>query len=505
MKWKRSMQRALGPLLTAMRCTRGTSAVTYLMVTGLVALVAAPAFQRFDTRTSTAIEDRSGLVAQLDGTEAQHADSLPGEIAGATESNLVNAFEDGQLVVNAIPYLAYLGVHGLAHEGDDPQASRDPALRDPPGGPEDPRTGLPCEGDSCPVGSGQCFIAGTEVATPFGPRPIESLSVGDVVWSHDDAPGGAAAARSNELAARNVVRTFVTPDREIVDVSVVGEDGTGEMLHATPQHPFHVAGIGWRAAGALASGDRIDTYDGRMLEVVAEATHATRETVYNLEVEGLHTYFVGVHRAWVHNSCDETPTGKEVVPWRPENPNAEPWQPKSWYWKEMPGNVNLHGTDESGNPTERLSGQWYEQQVRDFYGGMDKPPALDASEDGKGGYPIRFTGEKGTQRSIQPDVQTRDGSMVGDAKMRKTEKNGWFEPNAIGSLEKLYIWANRRGWPNAELALITSREVPTDTQNAIKKGLADWLGHRGLSNDEILAVLHRVAFRHIPAAAPPGY
>ena len=94
--------------------------------------------------------------------------------------------------------------------------------------------------------------------------------------------------------------------------------------------------------------------------------------------------------------------------------------------------------------------------------------------------------------------------MVGDAKMRDPTV-GWFEPNAIGSLEKLYIWTKRKGLPNAELALITSREVPTGTQNAIKSGLADWLRHRGLSNDEILAVLHRVAFRHLPAAAPPGY
>ena len=94
--------------------------------------------------------------------------------------------------------------------------------------------------------------------------------------------------------------------------------------------------------------------------------------------------------------------------------------------------------------------------------------------------------------------------MVGDAKMRNPNDSS-FKPNAIGSLEKLYIWANRKGWPNAELALITSREVPTDTQNAIKSGLADWLRHRGLSNDEILAVLDRVSFRYLPAGPPPGY
>lgn len=29
-----------------------------------------------------------------------------------------------------------------------------------------------------------CFVAGTLVSTPDGPRPIESLRVGDLVWSY---------------------------------------------------------------------------------------------------------------------------------------------------------------------------------------------------------------------------------------------------------------------------------------------------------------------------------
>jgi hypothetical protein len=301
---KRLVERSLRPLLALLRCTRGTSAVTYLMVTGLVAIVAVSAFGTFDTRTSGAIQSRSALVAQLDGTEADHADSLPAEIANATGSNLVNAFEDGQLAVNALPYLATFALHGRGH-GDDEATPHDPSLRDPPGHPEDPQTGLPCEGDACGVGSSQCFTAGTEVATPFGRRPIETLQAGDIVWSRDDDDVvGAAAARSgDERVARRVARVFVTPDREIVDVSLTGGDGREETLHATPQHPFRVAGFGWRPASELASGDRVDTEDGHELTVVAQATHATRETVYNLEVEASHTYFVGEHLALVHNRC----------------------------------------------------------------------------------------------------------------------------------------------------------------------------------------------------------
>src|SRR5262249_24452486 len=144
----------------------------------------------------------------------------------------------------------------------------------------------------------------------------------------------AGTSSPGRLQARRITKVFVTPDQEVLDLSVIGDDGHVEVLQVTPSHPFHVAEGRVRPAGGPEDGEHIGTGDGRSLVVVGKVPHATRETVYNLEVEGLHTYFVGEHCAWVHNECTD------IVPWRPENPNAKPYKPGTWYWKEdMPGHA----------------------------------------------------------------------------------------------------------------------------------------------------------------------
>ncbi len=50
----------------------------------------------------------------------------------------------------------------------------------------------------------------TPVLTPSGPAAIESIEVGDLVWPRDEVTG--------EVTAEHVLRTFVTPDREVLDL-----------------------------------------------------------------------------------------------------------------------------------------------------------------------------------------------------------------------------------------------------------------------------------------------
>ncbi len=170
-----------------------------------------------------------------------------------------------------------------------------------PGSPFGPLGNLLGGGGAAP--GGFCFAAGTEIATPGGPRAIESLRPGDTVWSRDE--------ETAEVAPRPVERTRVTVGRAVLDVVVVGDDRREETIRATPRHPFHVAGGAWREADHLAAGDRVDTADGRWLEVVSETLEPATATVYNLEVEGFHSYFVGAHEAWVHNGCSIAPSPEE--------------------------------------------------------------------------------------------------------------------------------------------------------------------------------------------------
>jgi hypothetical protein len=79
-------------------------------------------------------------------------------------------------------------------------------------------------------------------------------------------------------------------------------------VEATAEHPFWLEGRGWVGAGSLRAGERVLRADGRWLRVERVEAREGRRTVYNLEVEGWHTYVVGELGAWVHNAC-----GKETA------------------------------------------------------------------------------------------------------------------------------------------------------------------------------------------------
>ncbi len=87
------------------------------------------------------------------------------------------------------------------------------------------------------------------------------------------------------------------------DVEVVGAAGS-ETIRATPKHPFWVGERGWVEAENLLPGDELFSISGNWLRVAGVTETGDVVPVYNLEVAGMHTYFVGEHGAWTHNSCD---------------------------------------------------------------------------------------------------------------------------------------------------------------------------------------------------------
>ena len=98
---------------------------------------------------------------------------------------------------------------------------------------------------------------------------------------------------------RVVTGTFVTTEGRVLDLRLEGAD---ESLGTTATHPFwSVDRQCWVPAGCLAAGERIalDDGEGRVAGVTPRAATAT---VFNVEVRGDHTYFVGEDGAWVHNS-----------------------------------------------------------------------------------------------------------------------------------------------------------------------------------------------------------
>lgn len=147
-----------------------------------------------------------------------------------------------------------------------------------------------------------CFVAGTPVWTSRGSMPIESVKVGDLVWSRADDDVG-------RLALKAVVGTIVTHPASLVEIQL-DEDSDGqadETLHGTPEHPFWVEELQeFVPMGELLPGNSIRLINGTSCSILTSSTlrgpPGPGYTTYNFEVESFHTYFVGSIGVWVHNS-----------------------------------------------------------------------------------------------------------------------------------------------------------------------------------------------------------
>ena len=146
------------------------------------------------------------------------------------------------------------------------------------------------------ISNGACFVAGTAVLTESGYVAIEDIRPGDKVWSENPETG--------KKEKKEVVRTFVKETCELVHVSVNDEE-----IAATPEHPFYVVSKGWIKAGALHPGDVLSLQSGdiAVVGVILIERLVVPTKVYNFEVEGFHTYYVGGSSVLVHNSCVQSP------------------------------------------------------------------------------------------------------------------------------------------------------------------------------------------------------
>jgi hypothetical protein len=141
-----------------------------------------------------------------------------------------------------------------------------------------------------------CFAGGTLVTTKAGLKPIEDIEEGEFVASKDDATG--------EVAWKPVTAKFVNDDDRLTyRLIVANESGEQEDYEVTDNHPFNVVGRGWVDSIDLDAGMTIPSHMGGVLTVVGITPLNRSPVTYNFEVGDFHTYFVGQHGAWVHNTC----------------------------------------------------------------------------------------------------------------------------------------------------------------------------------------------------------
>ncbi len=149
------------------------------------------------------------------------------------------------------------------------------------------------------LNEGGCFVAGTLVKTKQGLRPIESLKIGQKVWSRDPKIGTGGW--------KTITDTIVHHDKRVLHLTLVDDSGQSNTFGVTGNHPFRVRGGRWVHAEDLRPGDEVFSSRGGWLRVGGATWAVGSYTVYNLVVAGFHTYFVGDVGAWVHNGPCFTP------------------------------------------------------------------------------------------------------------------------------------------------------------------------------------------------------
>ncbi len=134
------------------------------------------------------------------------------------------------------------------------------------------------------------FPAGTLIATPGGPQPIETIRVGQQVT------GMTSLGKSGGFT---VLSTHQRDARDMISVRMAD----GSALIATQEHPFWTQERGWTKARNLTSQDHLLDERGQSLQVDVVAPGTDTGRVYNFEVASAHNYFAGDtdKKVLVHN------------------------------------------------------------------------------------------------------------------------------------------------------------------------------------------------------------
>lgn len=133
-----------------------------------------------------------------------------------------------------------------------------------------------------------CFPAGTPVHTAYGKKNIEEIVAGDEVWAWDENNGTVALKAVTATMEREVDAT--------VEITL-----EGETIETTAEHPFYTR-KGWKDAADLTTDDELKTKEGEWKFIKKHEFAYEKRKVFNFEVEGWHTYFVGILAWLVHNA-----------------------------------------------------------------------------------------------------------------------------------------------------------------------------------------------------------
>lgn len=138
----------------------------------------------------------------------------------------------------------------------------------------------------------KCFVAGTLVLTVNGLIAIESVKVGDLVYTADE--------ETLKVSIKPVLETYIRETANLVHITI-----NGENIISTFDHPYFVKGKGFVSAEKLWIGAELVDNNGNTFcieQIYRETLENQSKPVYNFKVDKWHTYFVGSIPVLVHNA-----------------------------------------------------------------------------------------------------------------------------------------------------------------------------------------------------------
>lgn len=139
-------------------------------------------------------------------------------------------------------------------------------------------------------GGGGCFTGGTQIHTPNGTRPINSLQVGDTVYSFDD---------TGNIYESEILAVHVHEDEPVSEYLIWG----GWKLEATPNHWVLNQFNAFVCIGTLGLDDCLVDENAHLRPILSKKDIGLH-TVYNLTVKDRHTFIangIRVHNAGLGN------------------------------------------------------------------------------------------------------------------------------------------------------------------------------------------------------------
>jgi hypothetical protein len=279
-------------------------------------------------------------------------------------------------------------------------------------------------------------------------------------------PGGTASSDAAPGTQRaRVLGTVVRSARTLILIRT-----PSGVITATEEHPFAKWGAGWTRAGALAGGDRLITATHEPTEILSvEHVQSPATPVYNLVVEGSHTYYVGSEELLVHNqtcgggfaSLWQRLTGRKATP-RPAEPTAltlaelmdlESYRDGSKL-KPPPGSPERLRVDQLEARARRKSNQEAndrENEAKNELDGREKARRWARQVPWPGSeLEVRPAQSPGPASALRPPPGTRERFELDrlEHAWRRTERRGQAEsPPELSEREKAKLWLRTNPWP----------------------------------------------------------